>query len=173
VDASRALRALDANLVAADFTTSEASIGGRAALVGRRSEFRWAWVATRLHTFVVAFAANGLDAGLAADLTAAAQAYAIKHKGGLPRGLQNGTATIAVFVGAASDPGLRDWFGAKPRQRYAALRLPVLIDLESGELVYFSRQMRTGGIYGNYLHRVIDDVIAPAADVRGDPRPAR
>jgi hypothetical protein len=84
MDAADASAALEGRLKGSGFKTSRRSIAGHPALVGRRSDFGWDWVATRLHFFVMAFEVNDLDNATAEELTAAAQQYAIKHKGGLP-----------------------------------------------------------------------------------------
>ena len=62
---------------------------GRLALAARTSAFRWRWIATRLHTFLVAapFPSETGSAELN-GFTAEANRYAKDSKGGLPRGLQ-------------------------------------------------------------------------------------
>jgi len=133
VDASHAVQALDGGLAAAGFEVKRDTVAGVEVLVPRRSDFRWEWVATRMHTFVVVFIVNELAVERAEELTAAAQQYAIDHKGGLPRGLQTGTMTIAVFL-SRSSKSLGKWFAAQPKHRYAALRFPVLAVSETGAL---------------------------------------
>jgi hypothetical protein len=101
---------LASQLRAEDFKVEpDREIAGEAAVVGRRSEFRMEWVGTRLHTFVIAFSRPVTDVERAQELAAAAQQFAIKHKGGLPRGLQTGTATIAVFTSEQPGTSLKDW----------------------------------------------------------------
>jgi hypothetical protein len=131
-------------------------------VVGRQSWFRWRWFATRLHVFVVVFAVPDLSADRAEELTAAAQDYAVTHKGGLPRGIQTGTATVAVFVTEQADPGVRDWFEQAPKHRFAALRFPVLVELSDGKLAYFRGRMRIGRVYLSHLRGVAEEVIGPA-----------
>jgi hypothetical protein len=146
--------------VDAGYETEEATVGGRTALVGRRSDFRWRWVATRLHTFVFVFAEPELDEATAEDLTSAAQDYAIKRKGGLPRGFQTGIAAVPVFISESA--ASTAWFEQKPKPRYAALRFPVLADLTSGTLTYFRGRMTIGAVYASHLRGVAEKVVAPA-----------
>ncbi len=136
-------------------------IGGKEVLVGRRSDFKWSWLASRLHTFVVAFEENELTTQRAEELTAAAQQFAIDHKGGLPRGLQTGTATLATFLSPSPAPEAIDWFKHQPHHRYAALRLPILADLNTRKLAWFSDPMTRGYIYQQHLHQVVREIIAP------------
>ena len=73
----------------------------------------------RFYTFVVVFSVQGLEPDRAEELTDAAQRYANKHKGGLlPRGFQNGTLTIPVFLCDRSSDATERWFG---RSRSAPL----------------------------------------------------
>jgi hypothetical protein len=162
VAAPQVLGALEGRAAAAGFSVERTYVGGHEALVARRSDFRWRWMATRLHTFVVAFPVPYLDANFAEAMTSAAQQYAIDHKGGLPRGLQTGTATIAVFVSDADVAAVRPWFDQNPTPRYAAARFPVLVELGTGTVTYFKGRLRFGAIYSPHLHRVVEDVIVPA-----------
>jgi len=97
VDDSARLRTLAQTLREASCGVSRDSISGREALVARRSDFRWTWVASRLHTFVITFTVAGLTPSDADRLVAAAQRYAIDHKPGLPRGLQTVLSPLPRF----------------------------------------------------------------------------
>jgi hypothetical protein len=163
MDTTAATTALETRLRRAGFTTEHTEIAGHPALVGRRADFRWNWVATRLHSFVVAFTVDDLDEPTAETLTAAAQSYAIKHKGGLPRGLQTGSATLAVFLVDTASPSLRAWFSRKPHHRFGALRWPVLLELSDDTTTSYTGPMATGSIYRTHLRGLVADVIAPPA----------
>jgi hypothetical protein len=165
-DTPRAADALAAALAGAGFQTDRATIGAQQVLVARRSEFRWEWIATRLHTFVVVFALDGLAADRAEELTSHAQEYAIQHKGGLPRGLQNGTVTIPVFLCRQTDEETERWFGTEPKHRYAAMCFPVLAEPDAAEPRYFNGRWTRGGVYASYVVGIVRDLIAPA--LRGD-----
>jgi hypothetical protein len=68
------------------------------------------------------FSVQGLELEAAEELTDAAQRYAMKHKGGLlPRGFQNGTLTIPIFVCERSSDATERWFRREPNRRFAAL----------------------------------------------------
>lgn len=114
-----------------------------------------------MHFFVVVFDSPELDVDRAENLTAAAQQYAIKHKGGLPRGLQTATATVAVFLSRPSE-SLQAWFAADTRHRFAALRFPVLADPDAGSVTYFKGRMARGSVYQADLRTIADDIVKPA-----------
>jgi hypothetical protein len=154
-----ALGTLQAALVAAGFNVRQDAIANVDALVARRAE--WKTLGVHLHTFVVVLAQDAPTVERAEELTAAAQQYAIDHKGGLPRGLQTGTVTVAVFLTQASE-ALERWFSADPQHRYAALRFPILADVSTGALTYFTGRMSRGYLYGADLRRLAETIIAPA-----------
>lgn len=94
----------------------------------------------------------------------ASQAFAIKHKGGLSRGLQTGSATLATFLCRSASADVIQWFKAEPHHRYAALRLPVLADLATRKLTWFSGRMSRGFLYQQHLNQIVRDVIAPGVN---------
>ena len=138
---------------------------GRPSLVARTSRFRWRWVATRLHTFVIAsdfvdVTPNRVD--LDAFLDAGVQ-YALEHKGGLPRGLQTGTATITVALTRQLHAATMEWAQTVHGRRFAAFPFPVLVDLSTRKVTRPER-MIVGGIYSSYLQTMVDTHIrAPIA----------
>lgn len=164
MDNKTVVEALADGLTNGGFKASHTAIGDQQALVARRSEFRWGWVASRIHTFVVVFSVGGLGPKRAQALSTEAQDFAIKHKGGLPRGLQTGTATIAVVIPDEADEDSVRWFRQEPKHRYAALLFPVLARPGSEELVYFTGRWSRGYIYRDYLFGIVRDIVAPALD---------
>lgn len=138
-----------------------ATILGHEVLVARQSAFRLEWFATRLRVFVVVVEMPDLDEETVEAFTAAAQQYAIDHKGGIPRGLQTGTAAVPIFLSRDPRPDLHEWFGQRPRHRYAALRFPVLAECESATAVFFRRRAFVGGIYMSHLRDVVATALGP------------
>lgn len=114
------------------------------ALIARRS--RWLF-AGKMHEFVVVFAVDGLSGGEASRLAGAAQSYAIRHKGGLPRGLQTGTLTTVVFLDEDSQERAVGWVDQSPVRRYAAMLFTVLIDVIKREVVYWDGRWTRGWIF--------------------------
>jgi hypothetical protein len=159
-----ALRALQAALTSAGYNVRQDHIARIDALVARRADWKTLWV--HLHTFVIVLTQDALTAERAEQLAAAAQQYAIDHKGGLPRGLQTGTVTVAVFLTKPSQ-ALEKWFSADPQHRYAALRFPILADVSTGALTYFKGRMSRGYLYGADLRTLAETIVARA--LRADP----
>ncbi len=143
------------NAVALGMATTREPILGRETVIARRSDFKLRWAATRLHTFVVAaaFAGSATPPELDAFLDAA-RGYAVDHKGGMPRGLQTGSAAIAVAVVAGHDAEMERWALQPHGRRFAALAFPVLADVTS-RVVLEPKRMLLGGIYAKHLRNVV------------------
>lgn len=160
--AAEVLGRIEASLAGAGFKMVRDSVGGRQAVIGRTSAFRLRWMATRLHTFVLAAVFEGGTARpdkLDRFLDESSQ-YAKTMKGGLPRGLQTGTAAIAVAV-AESGHDAGDW-AVKPHGRsFAALTYPVLVDVGRRSVTSPPR-MVVGAVYVPWFRQVVAEHVAPA-----------
>ncbi len=136
---------LATSLEAHDYSVSRGvEVGGETAVVARRA--RWAATA-RLHTFILVFEIQELTIDAIENASSAALDYSIRTKGGLPRGLQTGTFTFATFVGQTPEKVIRDWFLREHTHRRAAMQLPLLADLESGNLVSYSGRLSKGSAF--------------------------
>jgi hypothetical protein len=135
-----------------------ASLRGGQALVARTTEFRWSWMATRMHAFVVAtpFAAELARPPALDQYMDDALDYAVTHKDGLPRGLQTGSGAVVVAVTAGADESARQWAASPHGRRFAAMPFPVLADVASGR-VDFPRRMVIGGIYRSYFQQLVEE----------------
>jgi hypothetical protein len=139
---------------------------GRAALVGRTSEFRWRWMATRLHTFLVAAPVPPEADGAQLDgFIADATRYAKDNKGGMPRGLQTGVAVLVVAVTAGASPAAGQWAANVHGRQFAAIPWPVLADTESGTIVQ-PQKMKLGGIYKAYLQDMTNRLVVGPVTAR-------
>jgi hypothetical protein len=147
----------------AQYTVADATFEGRPVVVGSTSEFRWAWVATRLHTFVVAvdFTDEAVDEPLLNRYLAVACGYAISHKGGLPRGLQTGVAVVGVAIAQAESAALSHWSSRAHGRHFAAITYPTSVVTSTGRVTRPTRLIG-GAVYARHLARVVDDVVAPA-----------
>ena len=144
------------------FTVEVATIGGVSAHVARRAVFRWSWLATRLHVFVVAFDRTVADVTDAEHLAESAVDYALANKTGLPRGFQTGVVSVTVFAAERIAPDLRAWARKGPRPRFAAFSLNVILDLETGESVVPLQRGFRGIVYANFMQRLVDRVVVAA-----------
>jgi hypothetical protein len=139
-------------------------VAGAPVLVARTAKFRWAWMATKLHTFVVAAAfppgtatPDRLDAFMQE-----AMRFAKANKGGLPVGFQTGVAAVTVAVTEQADDAAHGWAASPHGRKFGVMSFPCLVDATSGRVTRPDR-MVIGGIYSKHLKSVVDDLLAPAA----------
>ncbi len=123
---------------------------------------------TRLHLFMVvgAFAPGWARTDILDGFMAEAVDASIRSKGGLVRGAQTGTATIAVALTDQVTPDAQGWATKQRRTRYAAIGYPVTVELASGRVTRPDR-MLIGAVYSKALKTFVSehvtDVLYPAA----------
>ena len=154
---------LTRELLAHGYEISGARFEGRDVLVARRSQFKVQWILTRLHTFifVVDFTDEPIDAALLDRYVDVACAYAIKSKGGLPRGLQSGTAAVVVALHANPSAEAQQWASRHRGRRFAATTFPVMISTITGKVTHPGPAI-LGAIYNHHLRSVADDLVGAA-----------
>ncbi|HVH62505.1 MAG TPA: hypothetical protein VNA65_02785 [Candidatus Dormibacteraeota bacterium] len=150
--AARIKAALDANGLAPHPIT----LAGADAFVGQTAEFRWTWMATRLHTYVFVTTFEELIAtprNLDGFLDAARN-YALLHKPGLRPGNQTGTASIAVAVVDDALEEAVDWASSPHGRRSGQITFPVVADIYNRRVTY-PRAMALGIIYVPHLKQMV------------------
>jgi hypothetical protein len=143
---------------------------GSEVLVARTSQFRLRWMATKLHTFLVAsiFPAGTATTDRLDTLIELAARYAKANKGGLPVGFQTGVAVLVVAVTEHADPAAHQWASTSHKRKFATLPFPVMADTTTGQVTR-PEKMLLGGIYKAYLQGLADQHVA--APLRPGPGP--
>jgi hypothetical protein len=159
VDPETVLERIRSSTEAAGMEPTTELLSGRSALVARTSAFRWRWMATKLHTFLVA---SVVPPGTDLDVfLRAATDHAIANKGGLPRGLQTGSAIVAVAITSGATESDLAWGSTPHGRQFAAISFPVLVDAANGTVVHPQR-MVIGAIYTGYLKGIVAEHVTPA-----------
>jgi len=138
------------------FEVEDAEVAGRTVVAGQRSDFRWRWFASRLHTSVLVAQLHGpepLDGFLEG-----ATRWAIEHRSGGSLGVQSGVAAIAAIAMGSLGPQARAWAATPHGRRFAAIAYPVAIGAATGEIVQ-PRRMIIGGIFPPFLHDLVHEVL--------------
>jgi hypothetical protein len=151
----------------AGFATSDEWMGQARVLVARTSQFRLRWLATKLHTFLVAGAfppGTATPDQLDGFMRAAVQ-YGRANKSGLPVGLQTGLAAIPVAVTEHADASAHGWAATPHGREFAVLTFPVLLDTASGEVTHPPRLV-LGGLYSGYLKGIVTTHVTTAVGAR-------
>ena len=124
---------------------------GATVMVGRRSDFKLAWMATRMHLFTMVVAVPEITVPAIMQFTEHATGFAKNSKGGLPRGLQTGIALFPAMVSDRVDPAAVAWAEEKQRLSFACFTRPVVVDVTYGVVGCFRRNATVGAIYNRYL----------------------
>jgi hypothetical protein len=157
------LDAIGRSTAHAGMATSRDLLLGSEVLVARTSQFRWRWMATKLHTFLVAavFPSDAATPDQLDGFLRAATEYAKAHKTGLPVGLQTGVAVIVVAVTENASPAAHGWAAAPHGRQFGVVPFPVLADVVDGQVTRPQR-MVIGGIYAGYLKGLVDHHVTGA-----------
>jgi hypothetical protein len=144
--------------VATSYDIDRAEFDGREVLVARRSDFRWRWFATRLHTTVtVATFDEAVDPWkLDEYLEAGGRAARTAVRG--VRGMQTGAAVVGVAVLPTLSDAARAWASQPHGHKFASIAYPVAVGLSPPEVVEL-RRMRMGVVYRHFLRGIVADVI--------------
>ncbi|MCL3863113.1 hypothetical protein [Actinotalea sp. K2] len=153
--------AIEASLAQAGWTEAQLPATEGPMVAMRTSEFRWRWVASRLHTIAVVLPLHagetraGLDALLGSAVTEVKRSL-----DGVPLGFQAGIAVILTLVGRDLDPEVRQW-AAHPRLGgYAVVVHPVVVDLADGQVLE-PRRRWLGIIFHSYLRGLVRAHVTP------------
>ena len=126
-------------------------IGGYDAVVLRRADFRMQWALTRLHTMVLLASSDAVDAADLEGFGDEARRWAKRNKGGLPRGLQTGIAVLPVLAADEVTPAAVSFAERRPDKDFAAIALPMLVDVRAGRMHAYSGSLIWGAIYRMFL----------------------
>lgn len=96
--AERYLTAVRSRLAADGCEPHDERWGGWPVLVGRRSDFRVRWMATRLHLFTFVTVVPEIGQSAIEQFTTQALRYAVDNKGAMPRGFQTGVALFPAMI---------------------------------------------------------------------------
>lgn len=147
-----------AHLAGAGFSvTPSAQIDGTTALVGHTSEFRWRWMAVRMHLLVYVQTVDTVTIDGLERFALASMEHALAAKGTL-RGLQVGVAVAPVQIGASVGDGARRYAEHQILRRYGAFAWPVAIDATSGQVSRHTGRPAAGAIYTTWMRQQVDAV---------------
>ncbi|QUW81734.1 levansucrase [Streptomyces mirabilis] len=145
------LATLEGRLTADGCATRWEDWAGVPVLVGRRSDFRLRWMATKLYLFTVAAAVPEITVPVVEGFTEQVTKYAKDTKGGLPVGLQNGVGAFPVLVSDRVDPAAVRWAEERQRVRFACMTRPVVVDSSRPYVGMYRGKPALGRIYATYF----------------------
>lgn len=162
MDPQQRLAQVATRMAGAGYTvTPTVEIGDETALMGHISQFRWRWMATRLHLLVYAQAVDIVTIDRLERFSHRTLEHALAAKGTFV-GLQVGVAVAPVLVGARVEPGAARYAQHQIARRFGAFAWPVTVDSASGSVSRHAGRPAIGAIYTSWMRRQIDAVTADA-----------
>jgi hypothetical protein len=158
MDQNTALSRVGDHLRAEGFEVSTASLLGLPMTQAVRTQFRWAWLATRLTTIVTVAVVPSLSLADAQKGVDAALEHSKPLVKGIP-GAQSGGMVVPVFLCNQVPSEAMDWAGNTIVKRFAFFATPVLVDTSSGQAAYEHRKPAIGRVYHPYRLRLIEGIV--------------
>ncbi|MFE6886786.1 levansucrase [Streptomyces sp. NPDC057694] len=142
---------LEGRLVSDGCVTQRQDWSGTCVLVGRRSDVRMRWVATRLDLFTIAAVVPEITAAGLSAFTEESLRYAKAAKGGRPLGMQAGIGAFPVLISDKVDPAAAEWARARQRVAFACMARPVVVDLSCRSVSTYRGKPGLGRLYASYF----------------------
>jgi hypothetical protein len=163
--AERYLAAVRDRLAADGCDLRDERWNGWPVLVGRRSDFRMRWMATRLHQFACVTVLPEISRSAVEQYTTQALRYAVDNKSGMPRGFQTGVALFPAMISDRVDPDALAWAEAQQRLQFAVMARPVVVDVARGVVAAFRGRAKLGAVYNGHLRAKSIAYFPPVAEV--------
>lgn len=119
--------------------------------------FKAKWLATKMKIYSFVSYSEVINKKTIDDYSSKCFEYAIHNYKGLPRGFQNGVVSFNVLAGRKVDDNAVSFDISKPSLHFAAFEMPVIVDLKTEKLHYFTKTPMWGAIYYKYLRKYIND----------------
>jgi hypothetical protein len=139
--------------------TLAAQLGGRLRPTFRRSEFRLAWMATRIHVFLFVVELTEVPPDGLISLAKESRRWAKRHKGGLPAGLQTGSVAMPVFI-VPEIGGLRDWADSPQPKAWGSGSFPIVISSDGRDAAYRRNSAMYGVVYERFLRQLAERIVS-------------
>lgn len=124
-------------------------------------DFRWAWMATQLNTFIiVGETEQKIDLRTIDIFSELAFQFALNNNKGWPRGLQAGVGSIAILKGSEIDPAALAFVANPSRKHWSAFEIPVIYDTARRQGYRYTSKPLWGAIYFPYFTKLVDGVVA-------------
>ena len=122
-------------------------------MIGRRSDFKALWMATKIHLFTIAAALPEVSVTTLEQFTDFAMQTAIDHKDRLPRGIQTGLAVFPTLISDSVEPAALHSAARSQRLRFACIARPTVIDTATRTLGAYRGTPVAGIMYASYLRK--------------------
>jgi hypothetical protein len=133
-----------------------AEIDGFSVSIGYIKEFRWAWLATQMNTFVfISDYTDIISRDVIEHYSKACFEYALKNNKGRPRGWQSGVSSLAILRGNNIENGAVDFCERTMKKHWSAFEIPVLFSPDKKRLIKCLNEPLWGKLYLSYFSDLI------------------
>jgi hypothetical protein len=129
------------------FDISAEKIGGSDIVAARNSQLKPLAGMTQMKNSAVIGFADAVTKESMEKFTEDAFKHTLETTEGLPRGMQTGVSCFAVLVSGDVSEDAKKWVQEKPKSSFAAFRMPVIVDLSSGQTFYYRKTPIWGCAY--------------------------
>ena len=129
---------------------SKDEINGINIVIGSKSEFRWSWLATKLHIFACVGTKDSIGKKDIDNYSQGCLKYAERNMEGM-RGMQHGAVAFAVLASEVVDDEAKEWVQKIPPKHFALVEYPVIYDLKEDKLYFCEKTPLWGYIYFNFF----------------------
>lgn len=151
------------HVLEASYAVQDQRLAGRRVLVGRRRDFKIRWFASRLYTTVCVMQfGDDVDTATLDSYLEAAGREARAAAGGA-RGLQSGSAVIAIAAMPRLSEAARHWAVHPHGHAFASIAYPVAVGVVDRQVVE-PRRMMIGRLYRGFLREVTQKVAVRTLD---------
>jgi len=134
---------------------TDEKIGNHDVSIAYESIFKLKWSATKLKKFSFVAHVERIDEDTLKTYTDECFEYSRKNYKGLPRGIQNAFVTFAVLASENIDKSAITFVESRPKKHFAALEIPIIIDLKNEKLKFYAQNHLWGGMYYKFLRKYI------------------
>jgi len=135
----------------------QAQLFGLDAIISYEEVFKWKWFATKLKIFSIVMNSSEINKEHIERYSGECLQYSIKNIKGLPKGWQNGVVSINVLVSEIVEPEAISFATSRPAMHFSAIEMPVIFDLSTSSLYYFTGDMVWGSVYSDFIKGYIKD----------------
>jgi hypothetical protein len=140
-------------------SVSEGDLPSGPVTIGYQGKFRWMWIATKLNLFVVVATRPEATADGLTGLVSESIEYAKKTKGRL-RGFQTGVAVMPILASITVTSDAIELANSRPVKGFAAMTMPAIVDLSTGEAHSYEGKLILGAIYTTWLRERMTKLLA-------------
>lgn len=156
------IKSIKDKLVADGIFYAEDKINGYPTVIGYEKKFSWSWAATQLSTLVIVsdYGDQEISVRVLERHIYASLEYAKKHYGNRLKRMFSSFAVIPVIISdQVSEEAKVYCQKSKARLNKTAITVPVILDRQSNEAIYFTRYPLFSIIYYPHFKRLINRLV--------------